>query len=166
MRSLRHQLAFTYAGIALLTTVLLGGILLLVLNGYYARAETAYLDAAARRITSERPRSTDAAALITWARLQALATQTRVRVIGADGTVIADSGSPRDVDATELLGEGQQNPGAPGHGRDRLPRPLGDGIFGAGSTSNDGGGSNRSLSFAVEMGGGTPVTVRLSDAPT
>ncbi len=45
--SLRAQLSLTYAGIALLTAVLLGGILLSVLGGYYARAETAYLQAAA-----------------------------------------------------------------------------------------------------------------------
>ena len=164
MRSLRHQLAFTYAGIALLATALLGAILLTVLGGYYARAETAYLVAASQRILAEKPLSDGATQLAMWTQAQALTTQTRVRVIGADGVVIADSGSPRDVDASQILGAR----GAPGFGRqprgpERLPRPLGDGLFGG---ADDGSTSNRALSFDVAILGGTSVTVKLSEAPT
>ncbi len=52
-RSLRFKLALTYAGMALLTVAILGGILLAVLGSYYARAEDAYLRAAAQRIVAE-----------------------------------------------------------------------------------------------------------------
>jgi len=164
MRSLRHQLAFTYAGIALLTTVLLGGILLLVLGDYYAEAEAAYLRAASERIVAEQPESVDAEHLRQWAQLQALATQTRVRVLDGAGAVIADSGSPRDLDAGQLLGRDrlpvdQRPPRDPG----RLPRPLGDGIFG---DDDDDSVSNRSLSFAVTIPEGPDVTMVLSEAPT
>jgi signal transduction histidine kinase len=167
MRSLRHQLAFTYAGIALLTTVLLGGILLLVLSDYYAEAEAAYLRAASERIVAEQPESTDAEHLRQWAQLQALATQTRVRVLDGEGTVMADSGSPRDLDAGQLLGQngvptGERPPRGPG----RLPRPLGGGIFGNDDDSDDDSVSNRSLRFEVTIPAGPELTMELSEAPT
>lgn len=165
MRSLRHQLAFTYAGIALLTTVLLGGILLLVLNSYYARAETAYLRAAGQRIMNEPPTSETVADLTRWAQLEALATQTRVRVLSADGgTAIADSGSPRDVDAIKLLGKDGLKEGEIRRGNhERLPRPLGGGIFGTGEdVSASGTGQTARVDFAAAPN----VTVMLSEAPT
>jgi len=163
MRSLRHQLAFTYAGIALLTTVLLGGILLLVLNSYYAKAEVAYLAAAAQRIAAEPPEAPDSPDLAEWAQLQALVTQTRVRVLAADGSVVADSGSPRDVHADEILGRPDRGDGRPPRDRERLPRPLGDGIFGG---ADSGAPSDRTLRIVLGEGDSDGLTVLLSDAPT
>ncbi len=150
--SLRFQLALTYAGIALLTAVLLGGILLAVLGNYYARAEDAYLQAAAAQLVADPPRSADAASLQRWAQIGALGTQTRVRVYDANGEQIVDSGSPQGVDPGELV-EGRRPP----HGRERedLPSPLGGGIFGGGGTAERG---HRSLQLALSNGGYVTVT--------
>ena len=51
--SLRLKLALTYAGMALLTALILGGILLAVLGNYYSRAEEDYLRASAELIANE-----------------------------------------------------------------------------------------------------------------
>ncbi len=157
-RSLRHQLAFTYAGIALLTAALLGVILLAVLGGYYARAEERYLRAAAEQVVAIPPPA-DAAQLVRWAQLSALSTQTRVRVVDADGETIADSGSPRDLDPGALVprdGEG----GERGPRRERLPQPLGEGIFGG--TPSDAPRSDRSVTLAVST---TGERIVISEAP-
>ena len=78
--SLRAQLSLAYAGIALLTALLLGGILLSVLAGYYARAETAYLQAAAIQIRNQPLPVSGVQNLATWAARSALVEQVRVRV--------------------------------------------------------------------------------------
>ena len=149
--SLRFQLAMTYAGIALLTAVLLGGILLAVLGSYYARAEDAYLQAAAAQLVADPPRSADAASLERWAQIGALGTQTRVRVYDADGEQIVDSGSPQGVDPGELV-EGRRPP----HGRERedLPSPL----VVASRRRRGGGAGHRSLQLALSNGGYVTVT--------
>jgi two-component system sensor histidine kinase BaeS len=154
--SLRFQLALTYAGIALLTAALLGGILLAVLGNYYARSEQAYLQAAASRLVADPPIADDAAALQRWAQIGALGTQTRVRVYDANGNQVADSGPPQGVDPGALLIEGRPERG--GHGRGDLPSPLGGGIFGGGGAQER---SNRKLQLALSNGG----FVTLSEAP-
>ena len=133
--SLRAQLSLTYAGIALLTAVLLGGILLSVLGGYYARAETAYLQAAATQVRRESIPASDPSNLALWASRAALVAQVRVRVYDGSGELLADSGSPRELDLDALE---TRPPGRHGGGRERLPEPLGGGIFGgaSGATSN------------------------------
>ena len=156
--SLRLKLALTYAGMALLTALILGGILLAVLGNYYSRAEQDYLRASAELIANEPLPFTSGAALTEWAQRAALTTNTRVRVFDASGELAADSGSPTALDADALLhrdlGEG--------HGRrDRsgLPNPFGGGLFGSSRDSR----SQRSLDMPIS--GGNGEYVQLSEAP-
>ena len=157
-RSLRLKLTLTYAGIALLTALILGGILLGVLGSYYSRAEQDYLRASAELIAGEPLPFTSQTALIEWAQSAALTTDTRVRVYEANGALIADSGSPTKLDADALLrrdfGEGR------GH-RDRsgLPNPLGGGLFGSS------GGSRSERTLDMPISGGSGEYVQLSEAP-
>ena len=74
-RSIRSQLALTYAGIALFAVVLLAGILLALLAAYYARAETSFLKEAASRVLDEPVPATDIPALREWIVKSAVAAQ-------------------------------------------------------------------------------------------
>ena len=146
-RSLRWRLALTYAGMALLTAVILGGILLAVLANHYTRAEDSYLNASAKLVVADPPPLTTVQDLTTWAQAAALTTQTRVQVYSQDGTLVVDSGSPNTLDAETLMGRGDGS----GHGRgdhDGLPNPLGNGLFGTGGDAR----SNRTLT--MDMGNG------------
>ena len=96
--SLRLRLALTYAGMALLTAIILGGILLAVLGNHYTRAEDAYLRASAKLVVSDPPPLTTTQDLASWAQAAAITTQTRVRVFTQDGTMLVDSGSPNAID--------------------------------------------------------------------
>ena len=159
-RSLRFRLALTYAGMALLTALILGGILLGVLGSYYRNAEEAYLRAGAEMVANEALPLSDRAALGDWALSAALTTDTRVRVYDAGGALLADSGSPLALDADALLrphmgmGEGR------GH-RDRmgLPNPLGGGLFG------NSGGSRSGRTLNMLISGGSGEYVQISEAP-
>ncbi len=159
--SLRAQLSVTYAGIALLTAVLLGGILLSVLGGYYARAETAYLQAAAAQIQERPLPSGSDANLTTWAARAALLEQVRVRVFDSAGGPLADSGSPRDIG----LGELDVRPDGRRDGRrGRRPEPLGDGIFGGSPSAPTSGAS---LKIGLTDASGEPAGyLVLSEPPT
>jgi signal transduction histidine kinase len=157
-RSLRLKLALTYAGMALLTALILGGILLVVLGGYYRHAEEAYLRASAELIAGEPLPFTSQAALNEWAQSAALTTDTRVRVFAASGALVVDSGSPTTLDADALL---HRDLGEVHGHRDRsgLPNPLGGGLFGSSRDSR----SQRTLDMPISGGGGEYV--RLSEAP-
>jgi signal transduction histidine kinase len=157
-RSLRLKLSLTYAGMALLTAVILGGIMVAVLGAYYWRAEESYLKAAGNILAADPPPLTTAADISQWARAAALATSTRVRIVNGDGVTVVDSGSPSDLGADELLRLGGDD--GPGHHRyeDRLPQPLGGGLFGG-----SGGRSTRSLSMPVA--GTDGAFVQISEAP-
>ena len=153
IRSLRWRLALTYAGMALLTAVILGGILLGVLANHYSKAEDSYLNASAKLVVADPPPLTTVQDLTSWAQAAALTTQTRVQVYSQDGTLVVDSGSPNTLDAETLLGGGY------GHGRDHggLPNPLGNGLFGTG------GSARSSRSLTMDMGSG--AYVKLSEGP-
>jgi len=155
-RSLRLRLALTYAGMALLTALILGGILLGVLAQYYSRAESAYLNASAKLIAANPPPLTDQTALDSWAKAAALSTQTRVHLYDGAGTLLADSGSPGTLDPGSLLRYGQGH----GYGRHsgfRLPDLLGSGLFGGSGNAR----SSRTLSVPLDQG----RHARLSEAP-
>ncbi len=154
--SLRLRLALTYAGMALLTAVILGGILLAVLGNHYARAEDDYLRASAKLLVADPPPLTTMGDLKAWAQASALTTQTRVQVYAQDGTLVVDSGPPNALDAVWLLGRGES------HGRehdegDGLPNPLGKGLFGSG------GGARSSRTLTMDMASG--AYVKLSEGP-
>jgi len=156
-RSLRLKLALTYAGMALLTAVILGGILLAVLANYYSGAEDDYLRASAQLVAADPPPLTTRQDLALWVRAAALTTQTRVRVYGQAGTLLADSGSPRDLDARDLFDEPEERGWRHHDDDDRLPAPLGGGLFGA----SGGARSGRSLTIGLTNG----ASVLLSEAP-
>lgn len=154
-RSLRFKLALTYAGVALLATLILGGIMLAVLGTYYSRAEKDYLLASARIVAADPPPLTTTDALAQWARTAAIATQTRVRIFNGSGQLVVDSGSPSDLSPDELLHAGEYGHGGEGF---RLPGFLGGGLFGGG-----GARSTRTLSLPIRGAGG--AYVQISEAP-
>jgi signal transduction histidine kinase len=145
--SLRVQLALTYAGLALLTAAVLGGILVGVLGSYYIRAEDSYLRASAERVAHEMSRTFSPAGSNLEQRVTfaALATQTRIRVYSPSNKLVIDSGSPSDIDPRNLGGPemGDSDWGD----RPRLPRPGGTGIFGGANDSTV--RSDRSLRFQL-----------------
>jgi signal transduction histidine kinase len=156
-RSLRWRLALTYAAMALLTAVLLGGILIAVLANHYTRAEDQYLTAAAKLVIADPPPLTTMSDLTSWAQAEALTTQTRVQVYGSDGRLIVDSGSPNTLDAESLVGGNGLGYGRRDFDHDRLPDPLGNGLFGAGGSAR----SSRSLTMDMTNG----AYVKLSEGP-
>ena len=157
--SLRSQLSLTYAGIALLTALLLGGILLSVLAEYYEHAETAYLQAAAMQIRNEP--LPDVEEMAKWAARVALVEQVRVRAYDADGELMADSGSPRDIGLNEL----DPRHDGPRDRPERRPQPLGDGLFGGGPSSGSASDATLKVAFANASGEAAGYLV-LSEPPT
>jgi signal transduction histidine kinase len=141
---------------ALLTAVLLGGILIAVLANHYTQAEDDYLSASAKLIVADPPPFTTLPELTSWAQAAALTTQTRVRVYSGDDTLIVDSGSPGSLDAEDLFDD-SYGPAHGRHDRDELPDPLGNGLFGSGGDSR----SSRTLTMDMTNGG----YVRLSEGP-
>jgi signal transduction histidine kinase len=156
-RSLRWRLALTYAGMALLTAVLLGGILIAVLANHYTRAEDQYLTAAAKLVIADPPPLTTMSDLTSWAQAEALTTQTRVQVYGSDGKLVVDSGSPNTLDAESLVGGSGFGYGRRDFDHDQLPDPLGNGLFGSGGSARSG----RSLTMSMNNG----AYVKLSEGP-
>jgi signal transduction histidine kinase len=143
---------------ALLTAVLLGGILIAVLANHYTQAEDDYLTASAKLIVADPPPLTTLPELTLWAQAAALTTQTRVQVYAGNGSLVVDSGSPTSLDAESLIG----GPYGPGYGhrdhdRDQLPDPLGNGLFGSGGSARSG----RTLTMDMTNGG----YVKLSEGP-
>ena len=156
-RSLRLKLALTYAGMALLTAVILGGILLAVLGNHYTRAEDDYLQASAKFVVADPPPLTTVEDLTSWAQAAALTTQTRVQIYGPDGTLVVDSGPPDRLDAEWLLDRDDGGFDRERHEREGLPNPLGNGLFGTG------GGARSGRALTMDIGGG--AYVKLSEGP-
>lgn len=95
-RLIRVRLALTYAGIALLVTLSLGAVLLVRLNTFYANMELDYLYSNARAMSAlASPMLTgDYAKDVRDAQASNMAflSQTRVRILGPQKNVLADSG--------------------------------------------------------------------------
>jgi two-component system sensor histidine kinase BaeS len=142
---------------ALLTAVILGGILLGVLASHYTGAEDDYLNASAKLIVAEPPPLTTMEDLTSWAQAAALTTQTRVQVYTRDGVLVVDSGPPDSVDAESLLGFRGEGFGRERHDDERLPNPLGRGLFGSA------GDARSSRTLTMDMGNG--AYVKLSEGP-
>jgi two-component system sensor histidine kinase BaeS len=96
-RSVRWRLPLSYAAIALLAALVLGGVLLAVLQDYYDRFEVDYLRRQVLAI-SESVEQTLAQTDVPTTALEAqvdgfsLLSQSRVRVLDADRRLLADSG--------------------------------------------------------------------------
>jgi len=111
-RSLRGRLTLTYAGIALLTAVVLGGILVVVLSAHFSSVDEANLQGAAQR-AARNLGAAQPSSLEQVLRLTAYGTNTRVQALGAAHQLIADSGSPQQITGASLgtpsaAGQGQQ----------------------------------------------------------
>ena len=98
LHSIRWQLPFSYALVALLAAISLGSVMLLVLNNYYTRLEHSYLlgNALALQPIVERTLQTDPTGetIQTQASGLGFISQTQIRVLGPDGQTLADSGVP------------------------------------------------------------------------
>jgi len=96
-KSIRWRLPLSYAGIALPAALALGGVLVMVLRGYYTQRERTYLLNNARAIAETlMPLLTqpDVTPEELQAQVESLAflSQARVRLLDADRRVLADSG--------------------------------------------------------------------------
>lgn len=98
--SIRWRLPLSYAAIALLATLSLGAVLLTTLRSYYLQHELNYLTDNAQGISFELARMVQAelppAALQAQLKSFAFLSQTQVRLLDADKTILADSGEPQD----------------------------------------------------------------------
>jgi signal transduction histidine kinase len=97
-KSIRWRLPLSYAGIALLATLALGGAMLAILRNYYLEQELAFLDSNAQSLSvilvdieqSGAPQSV----WEQYAQGFSFLSQSRVRVLDENQQVIIDSGSP------------------------------------------------------------------------
>jgi len=124
--SLKTKLPVSFAGVALLTMLVLGAILVPLLSNYYSRSETSYLEAGAQQAAQDLSgvdwasvaatagganaggaAGTEVAQALRQVQAVALATQLRIRVFSPDGTLLVDSGPVGDIDVTGIL----QSPG-------------------------------------------------------
>jgi len=99
-RSIRWELPISYAAIALLAALALGGVLLLVLRGYYLQLERDYLRSSAQAIGLSLAQliEDDRPVELLQTRLDSFAflSGTRVRLFDTAGAVIASSNAPGD----------------------------------------------------------------------
>lgn len=97
-KSIRWRLSLSYAAIALLAALSLGVVLLTTLRGYYSQQEFSYLSGNARGLSLELARMVEAqlpeAALQAQLQNFSFLTQAQVRLLNADGQILADSGPP------------------------------------------------------------------------
>jgi signal transduction histidine kinase len=122
---LHLQLALALMANSLLTALVLGTALSVILGGYYTRAEDQYLRAAARRAVNELGRPGVAeSGLLAAARSAAISTQTRVKYYDAKGRLLADSGSPRNLNPAVAL----QTPGSSAVASTGPPSVLGGSV--------------------------------------
>jgi signal transduction histidine kinase len=104
--SLRWRLPLSYAVIALVTALAVAGVLLVALNSYYLQQERRYLVGNAHTIGIAM-RLTDgyglsAEAVQAQVETFSFFTQTRVRLLDPQGSMVADSGSPTEQHALTL----------------------------------------------------------------
>lgn len=103
-KSLRGRLPLSYAAIALIATIVLGAVLLTTLQRFYRQQELDYLagnaQAIGEHIVPFLP-EVNSGELQATIKGMAFLSQTRVRVLGRDGSLLlADSGDPRLADAS------------------------------------------------------------------
>jgi signal transduction histidine kinase len=120
--SLRWRLPLSYVVIALVTALTLASVLLLALNSYYLQQERRYLvgNASTIGIALQLADRYDLPTEAVQAQVEtfSLFTQTRVRLLDAQGNTVADSGSPVEQHALTLRYEEQGNGNAPASGDD------------------------------------------------
>jgi len=100
-KTIRWRLPLSYAGIALLATLALGGAMLAILRAYYLERELAFLDSNAQSLSAiivdmeqiGAPQSV----WEEYAQVFSFLAQARVRVLDENRQAIIDSGSPESV---------------------------------------------------------------------
>ena len=116
-RSIRWRLPLSYAAIALLTVLCLGAVLLTTLLNYYAQRERDYLTANADAIATALalPTRADTTTRMLQLQVQSLSflSQTRVRMLDAEGNVWLDSGTPTRVNVTFGMLADREGPRGP-----------------------------------------------------
>jgi signal transduction histidine kinase len=107
LKSMRVRLPLTYAAIALLTALALGGVLYFTLNGYYMKQERIYLMDRAAAIQGILSKMVEGGAPPNALKAQvsslAFFTQARVRLLDNKQHVLADSGDPTQGDIFSVL---------------------------------------------------------------
>lgn len=106
-QSLRAQLPWSYAGIALITTSMIGVVMLFTIGNYYTGLEKKYLDSNIHGTTDNLTRIAENSELSVndsledyqdvfenQVKVTAFLIQSRVRIMDADRNILADSGSP------------------------------------------------------------------------
>jgi signal transduction histidine kinase len=110
LKSLRLQLPFSYAAIALLATLVLGLVLLLTLRRYYQDQELKYLVENGRAMSYAVARMVESGlpAGVLDAQIENLSflTLARIRVFDMEGALIVDSGVPDAIQIASLSGQG------------------------------------------------------------
>ena len=152
-RSLKWRLSVSFAGIATLTAMVIGVILVPILASHYGTAEDTYLEAAAERAVRDLSSATwkDPNELAALATQLAQVTQARITLTRSPGAVVADSGPPAAT----------QGPSDP----QPLVDPLGAGFLGDGSSAASMPRSEKSVQRPVQRNGKLLGTVEISQAP-
>ena len=153
---MHRHLAVAFAGIALLTAVLLATGLLVMLDRYYARSEQVFLRSASSRVFDAPVPKLSDASLRDWTIESALAANSRVRIYAADGRLLSDSGpwaqlNPGMIGSATGTPAPQTTPSS--QTSTSLPQPLGNGLFGGSGTSEV---SNASLTVRLPASAGVP----------
>jgi two-component system, OmpR family, sensor histidine kinase BaeS len=190
---LRRKLPLAFAGVALLTILVLGGVLIPLLSNHYSRAQTSYLQAGAQEAAQQLSgvawsdlavQKNDAAttAALRQVRAVALSTQLRIEVFDSSGALLADSGPVSEIDPTTLAAavaggqtatagsdagpaasDGRTERHSGGQSR-HLPSLVGSGLF-----DRDGAAaepySSQTVATPLVSGGKTVATIRLSEVP-
>jgi signal transduction histidine kinase len=101
LTSIRWRLPITYAGIALLTVIALGVVLVMTLRAYYSQREWEYLNGNAHAIADGISTMLihDAPLEIVQAQLEnfSFLSQSRVRLLNVERQLVAESADPRDI---------------------------------------------------------------------
>ncbi len=155
--SLRWRLAIAFGGIAVVSALVIGLVLVPILASHYATAERTYLEAAAERAVRDlstltwKDRATVEAATLELAAVS----RARVTVTDDKGRVVADVPAP----------QGTASPDA----AQPLPAPLGAGLFGdvvdAASLPRSDQSVTRPVNRSDKAGGRLLGSVTISDAP-
>ena len=101
LHSIRWRLTLSYGAVALLAALALGAVLLTTLRSYYQQYEIAYLKGNAAGVMPKLAEAIkDGIPLDPQVQGLSFMLQTRVRLLGPDQQVLADSGIPQKTDIT------------------------------------------------------------------
>ena len=173
--SLRWRLSLTYAGVALLTALVLGGILLVMLQVHFSDREEQHLRAAADQAARDLVSGLSGAqTLDQLVQLSAFGLQTRVQLYDAGGKLVADSGSPGAIKAGTVAAPSGGLPAVtqPGQGaqsgQGAQPQPAQSAPQGSTSASGSGAQARSRKVYERAALSGSPqgvTTIKVSEAP-